>query len=95
MTGPTGSAAPGPGEPAAVVITECPGGPLLVRGPVRLVDAAGRTVDPGRPTFALCRCGATRTPPFCDGTHKLRRAGPGKDRDPAPPNAPTGRRSGG
>lgn len=55
------------------VITLCPDGPLLVRGPIRIVDAAGAPVDPGRATIALCRCGATRTPPFCDGTHKLRR----------------------
>lgn len=70
-----------PDQGAAVVISACPGGPLLVRGPARVLDAAGRPVDPGRATFALCRCGATRTAPFCDGTHKLRRSAPGQDGD--------------
>lgn len=62
-------------------ITVCPGGPLLIRGPIRIVDAAGAPIDPGRATVALCRCGATRTAPFCDGTHKLRRTDPAGSRD--------------
>ena len=54
-----------------VRITPCPDGPLLVRGPIEIVDAAGRTLVPGRRTVALCRCGGTATPPWCDGTHKV------------------------
>ncbi|MCU0624920.1 MAG: CDGSH iron-sulfur domain-containing protein [Gemmatimonadaceae bacterium] len=45
-------------------------GPLLVRGPFRLVDAEGRVVFAGT-ARALCRCGASRELPFCDGTHHV------------------------
>ena len=53
-------------------ITPYRDGPLLVRGPVRLLDQDGNEIDPGREgTIALCRCGKSRLRPFCDGTHKL------------------------
>ena len=29
----------------------------------------GKTYSPGE-TYALCRCGKTKTPPYCDGTHE-------------------------
>ncbi|MEV6520400.1 CDGSH iron-sulfur domain-containing protein [Longispora sp. NPDC051575] len=45
-------------------------GPLLVRGDVPLHSVDGRAIDPGRVTYALCRCGKSGTKPFCDGTHK-------------------------
>ena len=54
-----------------VVITPYRDGPLLVRGPVKIVDQDGNTIDPGRETVALCRCGKSRIRPFCDGSHKL------------------------
>ncbi|MBD7919938.1 CDGSH iron-sulfur domain-containing protein [Cellulomonas sp. Sa3CUA2] len=57
--------------PRPVRITPCPDGPLLVRGPVELVGADGETIVPRRRTVALCRCGGTGTPPWCDGTHKV------------------------
>ena len=46
-------------------------GPYKVTGPVRLVDAEGNVFDvpEGRP-IALCRCGRSRTKPFCDRTHR-------------------------
>lgn len=44
-------------------------GPYLVTGPVELRDAEGRRVTTPRGTIALCRCGASSTKPFCDGTH--------------------------
>jgi 3-phenylpropionate/trans-cinnamate dioxygenase ferredoxin subunit len=43
-------------------------GPYLVKGPVELRDAEGK-VYTVREGFALCRCGASTTKPFCDGTH--------------------------
>jgi CDGSH-type Zn-finger protein len=52
-------------------ITPYRDGPLIVRGPFRLVDEDGREIDLGRRTVALCRCGRSRVRPFCDGTHKL------------------------
>ena len=54
-------------------ITPYRDGPLLVRGPVRLVDMDGGEIEVGRETIALCRCGKSRIRPFCDGTHKLTR----------------------
>jgi CDGSH-type Zn-finger protein len=54
-----------------IKITARPNGPLLVEGDdVELYDPTGARVDlTGRPRFALCRCGAAVTKPFCDGTH--------------------------
>jgi CDGSH-type Zn-finger protein len=57
--------------PDDVTITPYRDGPLLVRGPFRLVDQQGREIEAGRETVALCRCGKSRLRPFCDGTHKL------------------------
>jgi CDGSH-type Zn-finger protein len=37
---------------------------------VRIVDWEGREYTADRRPVALCRCGASRTKPFCDGTHK-------------------------
>ena len=46
-------------------------GPLLVTGPFTLVDHLGNQFDlTGKENVALCRCGQTRTRPFCDGSHK-------------------------
>jgi CDGSH-type Zn-finger protein len=55
----------------AVVITPYRDGPLLVRGPVRLVDQDGNEIETDRDPVALCRCGKSRMRPFCDGSHKL------------------------
>ena len=52
-------------------ITPYRDGPLLVRGPFRMMDQDGREIDIGRRTVALCRCGKSRMRPFCDGTHKV------------------------
>lgn len=45
-------------------------GPLLVHGNVTVLDSAG---TPYRKDvrLSLCRCGASRRKPFCDGTHRL------------------------
>ena len=54
----------------AVKITIRPNGPYVVEGEVELVDVNGGKVDTtDRPRIALCRCGASVTKPFCDGTH--------------------------
>ena len=55
----------------AVVITPYRDGPLLVRGRFELVDSDGNAIGRARNPVALCRCGKSRTRPFCDGTHKL------------------------
>ena len=55
-----------------VKISARPNGPYLVEndGTLELSDAGGKPVDLTCKTkFALCRCGASLTKPFCDGTH--------------------------
>ena len=43
-------------------------GPLLVEGPNRIFDAGGNLIGEAD-RFVLCRCGKTKNPPFCDGSH--------------------------
>ena len=50
-------------------ISRAPNGPLLVRGNLVMRSAAGREAWRGTKA-ALCRCGASKTKPFCDGAHK-------------------------
>ena len=52
-------------------ITPYRDGPLLVRGPFRLLDQDGNEIETDRGTVALCRCGKSRLRPFCDGSHKV------------------------
>lgn len=44
-------------------------GPLLLSGNVSLIAGSGRTAWRGD-KVALCRCGASKNKPFCDGSHK-------------------------
>ena len=49
-------------------------GPLIVQmeaaGDIELVDTQGEQIDlAGRTKVALCRCGASKTTPLCDGSH--------------------------
>lgn len=59
------------GERAETTITAYRNGPYLVRGAFSLRDQDGDPIPVGRRTIALCRCGKSRTRPYCDGTHKL------------------------
>lgn len=49
-------------------LTALPAGPLQVEGNFRIEDADGNPIHAGTRT-ALCRCGASSSKPFCDGTH--------------------------
>ena len=55
---------------ATARITPYRNGPYLIRGPFTLTDQDGNEIEVGRRVVALCRCGRSRTRPFCDGTHK-------------------------
>ena len=68
---PAAAAAGGP--PAkAVVVRVLQHGPLLVSGPIRIETDTGEVLLEGEKA-ALCRCGGTGNPPFCDGSHARRR----------------------
>lgn len=49
-------------------ITPFPNGPVGVKGNLEVIAGTGRTVQRCTST-ALCRCGASNTKPFCDGSH--------------------------
>ena len=44
-------------------------GPFIVKNLQRLTDAEGNAVEMAKEVIALCRCGASKNKPFCDGTH--------------------------
>jgi CDGSH-type Zn-finger protein len=54
---------------ADVTIRPTKNGPYIVEGPVDLFDSDGNQISVNKPRIALCRCGASSTKPFCDGTH--------------------------
>ena len=54
----------------ATTITPYRDGPLIVRGPFKMLDQDGREIELDREVVALCRCGRSRLRPFCDGSHK-------------------------
>ena len=44
-------------------------GPLQVRGNMEIISGTGRVVARIE-SARLCRCGASNTKPFCDGSHE-------------------------
>jgi hypothetical protein len=56
-------------KPAIVHIRMVKGGPLLVKGPARILDPEGNSIRECE-SMVLCRCGKTKNPPFCDGSHR-------------------------
>jgi 3-phenylpropionate/trans-cinnamate dioxygenase ferredoxin subunit len=53
---------------ADVTVEIIENGPYIVTGGVELKDDDGNTY-PAKQRITLCRCGASTTKPFCDGTH--------------------------
>ncbi len=45
-------------------------GPLICRGQFTLLAANGEELARGEEELWLCRCGASKKAPFCDGSHK-------------------------
>jgi CDGSH-type Zn-finger protein len=56
---------------AQVEIKARENGPYKVTGPIRLIDADGNEYDLAGQgeSIVLCRCGGSKTKPFCDKTH--------------------------
>lgn len=55
-----------PGPPRIAIEKD---GPYAVRGAVELLDAPWAQ-GAARDRYTLCRCGASRNKPFCDGSHR-------------------------
>ena len=55
--------------PEVTTVVPMPDGPLYLSGRLR-VTAPDGTVVAEEPRLALCRCGGTTNPPFCDNTHR-------------------------
>jgi CDGSH-type Zn-finger protein len=55
-----------------VVIQVRDNGPLMIQGPVQVLDGGGQEFprDAAKPAIFLCRCGHSANKPFCDGAHK-------------------------
>jgi len=45
-------------------------GPALIHGNYIIIDAQGQPIESANEVAAICRCGATKKKPFCDGTHQ-------------------------
>ncbi len=58
--------------PDPLVIRTRENGPLVIQGPIKVVDHLGNefVLPTGKDTIALCRCGHSRNKPFCDGSHR-------------------------
>ena len=61
-------------HPMPITIKVNQNGPYVIAGDdmanVRIVDHEGNEISfAGRKRISLCRCGASATKPFCDGTH--------------------------
>ncbi len=48
-----------------------PDGPALIRGADEVRDPEGKAHPVRRPAVAVCLCGLTQRPPWCDTTHKV------------------------
>lgn len=57
-----------PPDPETLEVEPMANGPLLVRGPIRVVRGDGSSE--AMPRAAFCRCGHSNNKPFCDGSHR-------------------------
>jgi CDGSH-type Zn-finger protein len=57
---------------ADITIKALKDGPYEVAGGAKLFDYQGKEYQEAQmPPIYLCRCGASKNKPFCDGTHKV------------------------
>ncbi|MFE2875878.1 CDGSH iron-sulfur domain-containing protein [Streptomyces roseus] len=77
-TAPTGGAVPETADEGANATRMCvdPEGPVLVEGPVEIVMKDGTVARSDRFVVAVCTCRRTRTPPWCDTSHRRRTRAP-------------------
>lgn len=53
----------------SITFQAVPDGPLKVAGNVEITSGTGHRIAQHQQTF-LCRCGASKNKPYCDGSHK-------------------------
>lgn len=58
-------------------------GPLLVKNLQKFTNSRGEAIET-KPNLSLCRCGASKTKPFCDGTHASIKFTDEKSKNPVP-----------
>jgi CDGSH-type Zn-finger protein len=64
-------------------------GPYLVEGDdVTVVDWNGHAYEIPKRPFVLCRCGGSKSKPFCDGTHRTIAFQAAEAAQGAPPDKP-------
>lgn len=56
-------------RPASMVVEVITNGPYIVKGDIEITHSDG-SKELKQSSTALCRCGASNTKPFCDGTHR-------------------------
>lgn len=66
---PARESAPLPTRSGLVEVTPVPNGPLKLKGPMEVVSGTGHTINRASEVY-FCRCGHSKTKPYCDGTHK-------------------------
>ena len=55
----------------AVLVKGLKNGPLEISGAVKVLDYKGKEyADAGDPVY-LCRCGQSKSKPYCDGSHAV------------------------
>lgn len=52
-----------------ISISSSPNGPLVIKNLQSLTEANGNSYPVKKSSIALCRCGHSKSKPFCDGTH--------------------------
>ena len=55
--------------PNTVKVRVVKNGPYLIEGPAEVMSTDGTPIYAGS-RIALCSCGCTANPPFCDGSHR-------------------------
>ena len=65
----SGKDAPGEDVGELLEIVQHENGPIEARGALEITSGTGHRLHRGKRAF-LCRCGASKNKPFCDGSHK-------------------------
>ena len=55
---------------ADVTVNVRPNGPLIIEGPITILDPEGNAFKLEGERHVLCRCGQSSNKPFCDSTHR-------------------------